>query len=269
MGMNLLDHFSLPVESFVGWPGIHAQLSGVVAERLNGELVLPWRAEASLHNRFEIDVAGVYRTLPDPWIADTVPASWEPPPADAVVPLNPANVAIEVEVFESRGGRRLVGAIEFVSPANKKESAERAAFAAKCEALLAKGVGVIVVDLVTVSRRSLHAALMHRTGVAAPADDALYAAAYHPLDRDGALTADLWYRPLRVGGPLPTLPLFLQGGPCLEVNLQAAYDTTLDRLNLPRDLAAAGFDLFPAPDPAAESAATSIDPTPTAQTAPA
>ena len=242
--MNLLDHFSMPVESFVGWPGMHAQLMGVVAERLNDELVLPWRAEPSMHSHFEIDVAGVYRTLPDPWIADTVPDSWEPPPADGFVPLNPLNVEIEVEVFESRGGRRLVGAIEFVSPSNKKEAAERAAFAAKCESFLSRGIGVVIVDLVTEAPRSLHAELMHRVGVPDPAADSLYAVAYHPLTRGEELTADLWHRPLAIGGPLPTLPLFLLGGPCLKVDLQAAYDVTLDRLNLPRDLAAAGFDPF-------------------------
>ena len=245
--MNLLDHFRGPVETFVGWPGVHGSLIVRVADQINESLILPWRAEGHLHSGFEVDVAGVYRALPEPFLADSVPDSWEPPAADAVVPLNPAHVAGEVEVYESRGGRRLVGAIEFVSPANKHDPAARGAFAAKCEALLARGIGVMIVDLCTEGRRSLHAELMHRCGDPGPADDPLYAAAYHPLTRGDDLTADLWYRALRVGGPLPTLPLFLLGGPCLKVDLQAAYDLTLDRLNLPRDLAEDGVDPFAAP----------------------
>ena len=117
----------------------------------------------------------------------------------------------------------------------------------------------MIVDLCTERRGSLHAILMHRCGDPAPADDPLYAAAYHPLTRGDDLTADLWYRALRVGGPLPTLPLFLQGGPCLKVDLQAAYDLTLDRLNLPRDLAEAGVDPFAAPPtPAATRPAAAV-----------
>ena len=257
--MNLLDHFRGPVETFVGWPAVHGDMAGNVAFQLNRSLVLPWRAEGHLHTGFEVDVAGERRTVVGEAVGERVPPSWEPPPADAVVPLNPLPIEIEVEVFQARGGRRLVGAIEFVSPANKHDAASRGAFAAKCEALLARGVGVMIVDLCTERRGSLHATLMHRCGDPAPADDPLYAAAYHPLTRGDDLTADLWYRELAVGRPLPALPLFLLGGPCLKVDLQAAYDLTLDRLNLPRDLAEAGVDPFAAPTPnltPAENAAT-------------
>ena len=245
--MNLLDHFRSPVETFVGWPGVHGDLITRVAEQINRSLILPWRAEGHLHSGFEVDVAGERRTFPGQEDGERVPPSWEPPPADAVVPLNPLPTEIEVEVYRARGGRRLVGAIEFVSPANKHDAASRGAFAAKCEALLARGVGVMIVDLCTQGRSSLHVELMHRCGDPGPADDPLYAAAYHPLRRGDDLTGDLWYRRLRVGDPLPTLPLFLQGGPCLKVDLQAAYDTTLDALNLPRDMAEAGVDPFAAP----------------------
>ena len=257
--MNLLDHFRAPVETFVGWPGVHGDLITTVARQLNRDLLLPWRAEGHLHSGFEVDVAGERRIIPGQEDGQRIPPSWEPSQADAVVPLNPLPTEIEVEVFRARGGRRLVGAIEFVSPANKHDAASRGAFAAKCEALLARGVGVMIVDLCTQGRSSLHAELMHRCGHPGPADDPLCAAAYHPLRRGDDLTADLWYRPLRVGGPLPTLPLFLQGGPCLKVDLQAAYDTTVDALNLARDMAEAGVDPFaasPAPPTPAEAPAT-------------
>ena len=227
----------MPVEGVCGWTAVHHGWSAAVAELLNDALVPPWRAEPHLFSGFEVDVAGVERGLPDPLYDDLVPTTFDPPPATGVVPLNPLGFEVEVEIFQSRGGRRLVAAIEFVSPANKIGRANRAAFAAKCESLLSRGLGVCIVDTVTDARRSLYAALLHRTGVADPPDDMLYAVSLHPLERGGELTADVWYHPLSLGGPLPTLPLFLKGGPCLKVDLQEAYDLAVDRLKLGRDLA--------------------------------
>ena len=235
--MNLLDHFSMPVAGICGWPAVHHGWSAAVAERLNDALVPPWRAEPHLFSGFEVDVAGVERELPDPLHEGLTPTTFDPPPATGVVPLNPLGFEVEIEIFQSRGGRSLVAAIEFVSPANKIGRANRAAFAAKCESLLSRGLGVCIVDTVTEARRSLYAALLHRTGVPDPPDDAIYAVSLHPLERGGELTADVWYHPLSVGGPLPTLPLFLKGGPCLKVDLQEAYDLAVDRLKLGRDLA--------------------------------
>ena len=95
-----------------------------------------------------------------------------------------------------------------------------------------------VVDVVTEYNQSLYASLMHRLGEPGPPTDHLYAASFHPVTDapGGKWRADYWYRPLSVGGPLPTLPLFLRDGPTIELNLQAGYDLALERSRLLRDL---------------------------------
>src|SRR5262249_19307071 len=110
---------------------------------------------AQLGPMVEIDVA----TFTDPGPAakrsgGTVtmpPRAWAPPAPSMVVPAAFPD-AFEVLVFESEGGARLVAAIELVSPGNKDRDAHRRAFAVKCASNRARGIGLIVIDIVT-SRR--------------------------------------------------------------------------------------------------------------------
>ena len=55
---------------------------------------------------------------------------------------------------------------------------------------------------------------------------ALSGAAYRPVERAGASVLDIWREPVAVGRPLPTLPLWLRGGLCLPVELEATYMRT-------------------------------------------
>ena len=253
--MNLLDHFRPPVSHMRGYPDLHSHWGTAASELLNDLLAPPWHAEASLHFGREVDVAGVFKPLSDPDVPGLYPTVFDPPPSDGEVPLNPLVDDLEVEIIEVSGGRELVAAVEFVSPANLKDQAARFGFAAKCEALLAKGIGVAIVDVVTKHNFSLYASLMHRLGEPGPPVDCLYAASFHPVtDRPGGeWKAEYWYRPLSVGGPLPTLPLFLRDGPTIELNLQASYDLAVERSRLARDLArlaaAENHDQAERPDP--------------------
>ena len=62
----------------------------------------------------------------------------------------------EVRVYDVRRGRRLVAAIELVSPANKDRAGSRRTFAAKCAGYLKHGIGVVIVDVVTARAANLH-----------------------------------------------------------------------------------------------------------------
>src|SRR5262249_22391367 len=125
------------------------------------------------------------------------------------------------------GGPVLAGAIELVSPANKDRAAHRDAFVSKCASYLQQGVGLVVVDVVTERTANLHQELLTRLQAGDPgAADLLYAAAYRPIERDGKPHLDMWYERLAVGAALPTLPLWLRGGICLPVELQATYERT-------------------------------------------
>ena len=65
-----------------------------------------------------------------------------------------------MRVYDDRHGRRLVAAIEIVSPANKDRPESRRAFVAKVAALLQRGVCVSFVDVVTIRRFNLYADLL-------------------------------------------------------------------------------------------------------------
>src|SRR5262249_24560378 len=70
----------------------------------------------------------------------------------------------EVRVYDERHGRRLVAAIELVSPGNKDRPESRRAFVAKVAALLQDDVCVSLVDLVTVRQFHLYRDVMEFIG---------------------------------------------------------------------------------------------------------
>jgi hypothetical protein len=124
-------------------------------------------------------------------------------------------------------GPTLVAAIELVSPGNKDRDEARRAFTAKCAAYLQRGIGLIVVDIVTSRHANLHDELMellgHVNGFAFPAATPLYATGYRPAHRQERNEIDLWREPLAVGQPLPTLPLAVRGLGCLPIDLETTY----------------------------------------------
>ena len=147
-----------------------------------------------------------------------------PPPPLASFPLELPAAVVEVGVFSRSGGPVLAGAVELVSPANKDRPAHREALVSKCAAYLQSGVGLVLVDVVTDRSGDLHRELLARVGAGDPGPGpSLSGSAYRPVDRDGAAALDVWREPLAVGQRLPTLPLWLRGGLCLPVELEATY----------------------------------------------
>jgi hypothetical protein len=152
---------------------------------------------------------------------------WSPPPPLASFPLELPAAVVEVSVFSRSGGPVLAGAVELVSPANKDRPAHREALVSKCAAYLQSGVGLVLVDVVTDRSGDLHRELLARVGAGdAGPGPSLSGSAYRPVDRNGAPALDVWREPLVVGQRLPTLPLWLRGGLCLPVELEATYQRT-------------------------------------------
>jgi hypothetical protein len=142
----------------------------------------------------------------------------------------------EVLVFDQERDRRLVAAVELVSPANKDRPESRRAFVTKCAALLRQGVGVALVDLVTVRRFNLYAELLEWIGQQDPAlgeePPPTYAASLRfqkPADRTRLQT---WLYPLVVGQPLPTLPLWLSADRSVPLDLEGSYEDTCRSLRI-------------------------------------
>ncbi len=240
--MPLLDHFHGPVYPRHQWVSFHAVWAGAIMEMLN-RLLPPQRYLAEMQvnvgTQIEADVAEF--ELPASEGTEVNGAggvaveTYAPPAAVATVPIVFPD-DIEVQVFDLRDGKQLVGVLELVSPANKDRPESRRAFAAKCAAYLHRGIGVVNVDTVTNRRANLHHDLMELLGQAGqaplPADSYLYATAYRPARREGANLLEVWPVALAIGEKLPTLPLALRGAFFVPVDLEATYSEARQRSRL-------------------------------------
>ncbi|HYH69542.1 MAG TPA: DUF4058 family protein [Urbifossiella sp.] len=238
--MPLRDHFAAPVSSRVPWESLHGGWIARLAEQLNS--VMPpgfyaldrMRVDGSL----ELDVGSAEDPNNEPSGSGTdggggtaVAAApvYTPPAARASWRYSPPDVT-EIRVFTDRGGRKVVAAVELVSPRNKDRPDARDGFVAKCVDYLSSGVALVVVDVVTTRRANLHNLLAR--ALRAPAevemadDDHLYASAYRPTGRGGKAQIEVWTSSLGIGGPLPTMPLRLVGDVFVPVELEPTYTAT-------------------------------------------
>ncbi len=233
--MPLLDHFHPPLSELRPWESFHSTWCTAIADHLNRD-VLPAGyialEQVSPGASVEIDV-GTYaeealeRSEGEGGGTATLPRTvWTPAAPPWTLPaVFPERFAVEIHATE--GGRTLVGAIELASPGNKDRASKRRLFAAKCAAYLARGVGLVVLDVVTSRHGNLHNELaqwMDWDSAYRLADPVrLYSVAYRPLRREGRDQVETWLMPLALGQPLPTVPLSLAADFCIPVALEASY----------------------------------------------
>jgi hypothetical protein len=152
-------------------------------------------------------------------------ATWAPPAASAVLSATFPD-DIEVQVRDTRDDATLAAVVELVSPGNKDRDETCEAFVAKCHAYLQRGIGVIIVDLVTTRTANLHNHLVRRLNQAhsgSMPDSTLYATSYRPVRRQNQNQIDVWWHSLALNQALPELPLGLRGDGCVPVDLEATY----------------------------------------------
>jgi Protein of unknown function (DUF4058) len=240
--MPLLDHFHPPLFGRRHWESLHGRWAAAMYDRLNDELLPPEyfaEMQVTLGTRVEVDIATL--TTENRAAEESGPGGvataletkvWAPPTATAVMPaVFPDDM--EVLIFDSSAGPTLVGAIELVSPGNKDRDDTRRAFAAKCAAYLQRGIGLIIVDIVTSRHFNLHDELVtllgHAHGFRFETETHLYATAYRPAHRQERNEIDLWRETLSLGQPLPTLPLAVRGLGCLPIDLDGSYMEACNR----------------------------------------
>ncbi|WP_227254657.1 DUF4058 family protein [Frigoriglobus tundricola] len=159
----------------------------------------------------------------------------EAPPAVVTISAIFPDV-MEVRVGTSRDEWDLCGVIEIVSEANKKEPAEREAFVIKSAAYLQRGIGVVVIDVVTNRLANLHNQLMDLVGGPTPPrlppTPPNYVTAYRPVRRADRNEIDIWPYAVAVGSPLPSVPFSLRRGPTVVVDLESTYTEAVHDLGL-------------------------------------
>jgi hypothetical protein len=237
--MPLLDHFHPPLSEDRSWEAFHAAWAGSLADDLNRRLPERYFADELVTQAgagVEVDVATMEErgsAAGNGAVTTTAtPAVWAPP-APAVTFPAALSDDIEVRVFSTEAGPKLVGAIELVSPRNKDRAESRRAFAIKCASYLTQGIGLIVVDVVTARRANLHNEIvglfLSAEAARLPPEAGLYAVAYRPVRRQEREEIDQWPAPLAVGSALPVLPLALGADLVLPVDLEAAYTDACQR----------------------------------------
>lgn len=231
----LLDHFHPPLKRARHWDGFHSRWAGNIATDLNQRLPPGWFAEPTIHWGIEVDVGAFEETraLVGSGVGELPAALPSPPKPTRKIGFPPKIDLIEVQVFHEFGDVPLVGVIEFVSPGNKDRRETRKAFLSKCSSYLVDFIGLIVTDIVTDRHANLHRELMEAWGETSDSDDRLYTASYHHSSDSGQSELEIWYEGLAVGGLLPSMPLFLKGGPWISVDFATTYLQTCRDLRIP------------------------------------
>jgi hypothetical protein len=240
--MPLLDHFHPPLSQRRSWEGFHGLWAAALVEKLNRDLLgEEYYADMQVHigSQVEVDVASLAEPNARGNHGDggtaTLTRVWTPPATALVLPtVFPDD--IEVQVFATVTGATLVGAIELVSPGNKDRPETRRAFAAKCVAYLTRGIGLVIVDIVTNRLVNLHNEVIGLLGrgepFLLPPSTTTYAVAYRPSRQSTGDQIELWPRVLRVGQTLPVLPLALRNAGVVPIDLDETYTDACERSRL-------------------------------------
>ncbi|MFO0960691.1 MAG: DUF4058 family protein [Isosphaeraceae bacterium] len=243
--MPLRDHFRPSLGRRSSWEAVHGGWPMLIVLKLLPSLPPGFVAEPRFHlgSAIEIDVATLDadeqpNDLPDPsdgGIATATAAYVPPLPTLSVETDLPDADVYEVRVYKQAGDRRLVAAIELVSPANKDRPQHRRAFVAKCAALLQRRVSVTVVDPITIRSANLYRDLLELVGVPTPETrpPTLYAVSCRVAERNDRWQLEAWESPLEIGQPLPTLPLWLADDRAIPLDLEASYQDTCRALRIP------------------------------------
>lgn len=135
--MPLRDHFHPPVSKHSSWEGFHGYWPAAMVEKLAQQLPAGYVAEprVRLGSFFEIDVS----TYEDERDSSDGPqrssngstvTTYVPPAPSLVVDLEiPEQYEYEVLIYDVERDRKLVAAIEMVSPANKDRPESRRMYA--------------------------------------------------------------------------------------------------------------------------------------------
>jgi hypothetical protein len=236
--MPLRDHFHPPLSDRRSWAGFHGQWPAMIVIALNRRLPERYIAEPQVYlgSGIEIDAATFEEDEADfPASAGedngggVATAVWAPTRPTLAVAIDLTD-EYEVRVYDTRHGRRLVAAVEIVSPSNKDRPEHRRAFVAKCAAMLQDRVCVAIVDLVTNRASNLYGDLMELFGHTDPAlaegPPSIHASACRLSRPADSWLLETWAHPLVLGQPLPTLPLWLAENYAVPLELEPSYEET-------------------------------------------
>jgi hypothetical protein len=243
--MPLRDHFRPPVEKRHSWDELHGMWPAVIVQKLYSQLPEGFVAAPGVHlgTAFEIDVSAYEQDEPTaalvPGLGGGVLVAPHAPPHPTLTIETelPDQDEYEVRIYDERHGRRLVAAIELISPANKDRPASRRAFVGKVAALLQRNVCVSLVDVVTIRDFNLYSDLLEFIGGSDPSlgnePPCLYAVTIRGRKNPPRRSLlETWFYPMHVGQPLPNLPIWLDVDLNISLDLESSYEETCHFLRI-------------------------------------
>lgn len=214
--MPLRDHFRPPLDDVHSWSGLHGGWPAVMIQQLNKGLPEQYFCAPTVHLG---TIHGCDSTE-----------------TRNLEPLLQGQDVYEVRIYERRRKRELVAAIEIVSPSNKDRPAHRLAFVSKVADLLAHGICVSIIDVVTTSNFNLYAELMDTIDGLDPnlgnEPSPIYAVTMRARHEGTRKLMDNWYYPLQLGHALPTLPTWLTSQFAVPLDLEASYEDACRALRI-------------------------------------
>jgi Protein of unknown function (DUF4058) len=239
--MPFRDHFRPPVSKRHSWEEVHGGWPMMIVQRLAPLLPEGYQAAPRVHlgSFFEVDIGAFEnddapiseRNLVDEGGVATVPQ------AEISLETDSDDVSeYEVLIYDVQQEKRLVAAIELISPANKDRPLHRNNFVSKCAALLKQGVCLVLVDIVTIRSSNLYLELLRHFELTdsymSESSDAVYAACCRTRRTETKTVFDFWRKTLKLGEPLPTFPLWLTEQLSVTLDLEASYEDTCRLLRI-------------------------------------
>ena len=217
--MPLRDHFRSPLDDKHSWDELHGGWPMVMVQQLVELLPEPYFAAPGVH------------------LGSLALATYAPPkPTITLEPELPEQDLYEVRIYDSRRNRRLIAAVELVSPSNKDRPERRDTFVAKVATLLKNDICVTIVDIVSTLNFNLYAKLLEAVQGVDPTlgDDPppMYAVTLRTRYEDRRKMMDNWYHPLAIGQTLPTLPIWLREKFAVSLDLESSYEKTCSSLRI-------------------------------------
>jgi hypothetical protein len=218
-----------------------------MVQQLAEQLPAGYVAEPRVHlgGFYEIDVSTFEEERPPPPAnpnpdsnGGVAAATHAPPAPTLTVEADlPEEYEYEVLIYDVERERRLVAAVEIVSPANKDRPESRQLFVAKCARLLQKGICLSIIDLVTIRHANLYTELLTLINCSdpsfAPDPPAIYAVTCRTRAVDRRTRVEIWSHVLTLGQPLPELPIWLSDRQAVALDLEGSYEATCRVLRIP------------------------------------
>lgn len=234
--MPLRDHFRSPLDDVRSWDELHGMWPAVMTQYLNRILPEPYFAGPGVHlgSAFEVDIATFQKADSDVEFEETdqngsLAVAVAPPKTTYHFEPRLADQDVyEVRIYRGQRDRKLVAAIEIVSPSNKDREDHRRKFISKCAQLLTSGVCVSIIDVVSTLEFNLCGELFELIEGEEPrpqlGPEHLYATTMRVRYTTDRKLLDVWYYPVVIGESLPSLPIWLTSKRFVTLELEATYE---------------------------------------------